>query len=102
MSRKYYNKDRDGKCGVRMLKDKEANKIPRHPGQKRAVKHIHVPASDDEQRLSLSLLPARRINRALREMELRRIGKEIVYAGKTRTFKDATDRELVLIVQGKL
>ena len=86
-------------------RDKEsadANWIPRNPGQKQAVRHIHVPDSDDEQRLSLSLLPAQRIRRALTEIELRRIGKQIVYAGKERTFKNATDKELVLIVQGKL
>ena len=102
MSHKYYNSGHDGRDGFRLLKDKDANSIPCSPSNPRGVTHIPMHDLDDDVRLSLGVLPARRIKMALKEMNMRRIGKVLEGQGNSRVFINATDDELVQIIQGKL
>jgi len=104
MRYKYSNDHRDGRDGVRLLKTRgeEANWIPRFPGWGLKVEHIPVSDSDDDKRLSTSMLPMRRRKMAEMEMHQRECEKVVGGEGPVRAFKNATDAELALVIQGKL
>ncbi len=104
MRYKYSNDHRDGRDGVRLLKTKgdEANWIPRYPDSSDRVEHIPVPDSDDDKRLSMNMLPTRRRKMAEMEIHQRESEKVVKSKGPRRAFKNATDQELALIIQGKL